>query len=116
VVLQEGLMRAEVLELGWREARGGGGVEEVVEGVGVELVEGNGAAVRSCGNRRRGSESMDDRTFASLALKNERTRNLKRSSSVCMIMRRKLAFGSVLPVCSSTSSILLARAGASVFA
>jgi len=53
VVLQEGLMRAEVLELGWREARGGGGVEEVVEGVGVDLEERNVAAVRSCGNRRK---------------------------------------------------------------
>jgi len=51
VVLQKGLVRAEVLELGWREARGGGRVEEVVEGVGVDLVEGNGPAVRSCGNR-----------------------------------------------------------------
>lgn len=40
------------------------------------------------------------------ARRNERTRNLKRSSSVWMIMRRKLALGSVLPVCSSTSSIL----------
>ncbi len=51
MVLQKGLVRAEVLELGWREARGGGRVEEVVEGVGVDLVEGNGPAVRSCGNR-----------------------------------------------------------------
>ena len=39
------------------------------------------------------------------ARRNERTRNLKRSSSVWMIMRRKLALGSVFPVCSSTSSI-----------
>ena len=40
------------------------------------------------------------------ARRKERTRNLKRSSSVWMIMRRKLALGSVFPVCSSTSSIL----------
>ena len=40
------------------------------------------------------------------ARKNERTRNLKRSSSVWMMMRRKFALGSVFPVCSSTSSIL----------
>ena len=40
------------------------------------------------------------------ARRNERTRNLKRSSSVWIIMRRKLALGSVFPVCSSTSSIL----------
>jgi len=43
MVLQEGLVRAEVLQLRWREARGGGGVEEVMEGVGVDLVEERGA-------------------------------------------------------------------------
>ena len=46
-------------------------------------------------------------TLAMRARRNDRTRNLKRSSSVCMMIRRKLVLGSMLPVCSSTSSILL---------
>jgi len=44
--------------------------------------------------------------LAMRARRKERMRNLKRSSSVWRIMRRKLDLGSVLPVCSSTSSIL----------
>lgn len=48
-------------------------------------------------------------TLAMRARRKERTRNLKRSSSVWMMMRRKLALGSVLPVCSSTSSIFRVR-------
>lgn len=39
MVLQEGLVRAEVLEFGGREARGCRRVEEIVKGVGVDLVE-----------------------------------------------------------------------------
>lgn len=46
-------------------------------------------------------------TLAMRARRKERTRNLKRSSSVCMMIRRKLVLGSVSPVCCSTSSILL---------
>lgn len=38
MVLQEGLVRAEVLEFGGREARGCRRVE-IVKGVGVDLVE-----------------------------------------------------------------------------
>ena len=44
-------------------------------------------------------------TFEMRARRYERTRNLKRSSSVWMMMRRKLALGSRSPVCSSTISI-----------
>lgn len=44
-------------------------------------------------------------TFAILVLRNDLTRNLNRSSSVWMTMRRKLVFGSMLPTCSSTTSI-----------
>ena len=46
-------------------------------------------------------------TLAMRARRKERTRNLKRSSSVCMMIRRKLILGSMFPVCSSTISILL---------
>lgn len=46
-----------------------------------------------------------ERTLAILARKNDRTRNLNRSSSVWMTMSLKLALGSMFPVCSSTSSI-----------
>lgn len=44
-------------------------------------------------------------TFASRALRNDRTRNLNLSSSVCRIMSLKLVFGSIEPVCSSIISI-----------
>ena len=46
------------------------------------------------------------------ARRKERTRNLKRSSSVCIMIRRKLVLGSRFPVCSSTSSILLPQISA----
>lgn len=44
-------------------------------------------------------------TFAILALKKLRTRNLNRSSSVCTTTRVKLALGSMVPVSSSMVSI-----------
>jgi hypothetical protein len=50
-----------------------------------------------------GVEGMD--TFFILARKKLRTRNLNLSSSVWMTMSLKFAFGSMLPVWSSTSSI-----------
>ena len=52
-------------------------------------------------------------TLAIRARINDRTRNLNLSSSDCMIIRRKLVLGSMFPVCSSTSSILLATTVAS---
>lgn len=44
-------------------------------------------------------------TFAILARRKERMRNLNLSSSVCVIMRLKFAEGSIVPVMSSTVSI-----------
>lgn len=44
-------------------------------------------------------------TFFILARRKLLTRNLKRSSSVCIIISLKLVFGSMFPVWSSTSSI-----------
>lgn len=46
-------------------------------------------------------------TLFILALKKLLTRNLNRSSSVCMMINLKFVFGSMLPVWSSTSSICL---------
>jgi hypothetical protein len=46
-------------------------------------------------------------TFFILALRKLRTKNLNRSSSVCMMMSLKFVLGSMLPVWSSTSSIWL---------
>ena len=46
-----------------------------------------------------------ERTFAILARRKERMRNLNLSSSVCVIMRLKFAEGSIVPVMSSTVSI-----------
>ena len=45
------------------------------------------------------------RTFAIRARRYERSRNLNRSSSVCMTTREKLLAGSMFPVISSTSAI-----------
>ena len=53
----------------------------------------------------RGQMRMKRRTFAILARKKDRIRNLNRSSSVCMMMRLKFADGSMVPVMSSTVSI-----------
>jgi hypothetical protein len=50
---------------------------------------------------------LGERTFFNLALKKLLTRNLNLSSSVCTMISLKLVFGSMLPVCSSTSSICL---------
>ena len=47
--------------------------------------------------------------LAILALKNERTRNLNRSSSVCSTTSAKLDFGSSVPVISSIVSIYTGR-------
>jgi hypothetical protein len=44
-------------------------------------------------------------TFAILARRKERMRNLNLSSSVCVMMRLKFADGSMVPVMSSTVSI-----------
>lgn len=61
------------------------------------------------GNKERTAECRIvykyERTLAILARRNDRTRNLNRSSSVWMTMSLKLALGSIFPVCSSTSSI-----------
>jgi hypothetical protein len=53
------------------------------------------------------SSARQDHTFFILALRKLRTKNLNRSSSVCMMMSLKFVFGSMLPVWSSTSSIWL---------
>jgi hypothetical protein len=78
VLGEERLVLCEVLVFG--------GGEEGRNGMGVEGVEG-----------------MD--TFFILARKKLRTRNLNLSSSVWMTMSLKFAFGSMLPVWSSTNSI-----------
>lgn len=94
-------MRGEVLELGGREAGLHGGVGEDVEGVFVDLYLASDTKLE-----REGIDSGGGRvTFAILARRKDRTRNLNRSSSVWSMMREKLAFGSMLPVCVSTSSI-----------
>lgn len=49
------------------------------------------------------------RTFAILARKKERTRNLNRSSSVCRMTSVKFDFGSIVPVISSMVSIYTIR-------
>lgn len=48
---------------------------------------------------------MERSTFAILARRNDRMRNLNLSSSVCVMMRLKFADGSIVPVMSSTVSI-----------
>jgi hypothetical protein len=52
-------------------------------------------------------EEKNKHTFPILARRKERMRNLKRSSSVCVMMRLKFAEGSMVPVMSSTFSICL---------
>lgn len=97
--VQEGLMARRILDLRGREARALGGIVEVVEGVLVDLRGERPSELREvCRGGRK-------QTLAILTRTSERTRNLKRSSSVCTMINRKLIFGSRLPVCSSTTSI-----------
>lgn len=58
-----------------------------------------------CVWKRWEGEMGKERTFAILARRKERMRNLNLSSSVCVIMRLKFAEGSIVPVMSSTVSI-----------
>jgi hypothetical protein len=57
------------------------------------------------GREREGEEEKNKHTFPILARRKDRMRNLKRSSSVCVMMRLKFAEGSMVPVMSSTVSI-----------
>ena len=104
--VQDGGVGCCVLELARGKARAGRGVGQGVEGVGVDLY-GRKIVRKRCFFRRNWGGRVEQlgNTFAILARRKDRTRNLNLSSSVWMIMRRKLALGSVLPVCSSTSSI-----------
>ena len=52
---------------------------------------------------------MEDITLAILALKNERSRNLNLSNSVCRTTRVKLAWGDMVPVVSSIVDICTGR-------
>lgn len=70
-----------------------------MDGVFVDLVR---IAVRS---KRILEIVRGSRTFAILALKKDRTRNLNLSSSVCNITSVKLTLGSIVPVISSMVSI-----------
>jgi len=92
-----------------------GGAGEEGEGVGVDLpgvlatlvfdVFGSVEEGIAEGEEREEREERGEGTLAMRARRKERTRNLKRSSSVCRIMRVKLALGSMSPVCVSTRSI-----------
>jgi hypothetical protein len=104
VVREERLVGCEILVLGGREEREGrfegGGMEGLdVEGVCVDL-EGLSACFREVCR-------WVWYAFFILARKKLRTRNLNRSSSVCMIINLKFVLGSMLPVWFSTSSIWL---------
>lgn len=57
----------------------------------------------------KGKGGMEKHTFAILARRKERMRNLNLSSSVCVMMRLKFADGSMVPVMSSTVSICVLR-------
>ena len=74
---------------------------EVVLGVFVQLRVGLLVSSSGEGDRKENKKH----TFAILARRYERMRNLKRSSSVWMTIKEKLEAGSIFPVISSTVSI-----------
>ena len=106
-------MRGEVLQLRGGEERARG-----IEGSRVLCADVERVLVNLKSHRQHSTFNLQcdatpahllllERTFFNLALKKLLTRNLNRSSSVCTTMSLKLVFGSMLPVCSSTSSICL---------
>ena len=102
VGIQQALVLSGVLDLGDGEARLLRRIGQIVKSILVDLLGPEALVMRLESIAR---IDCVVHTFAILARRKERTRNLKRSSSVWRIIRRKLVLGSMFPVCSSIISI-----------